>query len=420
MQLEVSNLQSLAIATAIGFLIGFQREWRKQVQDGVQSFAGARTFALVGLVGALCGLFRPFDALLVASGLIAVATLSAAAYWSVARGTPATGATTEVALLVTYLLGALATHGEPALAASGGVAVAILLALKRQVKEWTVAMDAREINAALRFLAISVIVLPTLPDRGFGPYEALNPRNIWLMVVLISGLSFLGYWLTKRYASQGVLLAGAVGGLASSTAATLSLARLAANGTTSATAAASGIVAANLVMILRVAVLLSATAPAALAAIAAPLAAAALAGAVGLRLLWRQAQQSQGLVTLGNPLQLRQALYFAALLSAISVATRFATDRFGGAGLQILAFLTGLGEMDAITLAMARAAASEAASVTDAGRAILTALVANVLVKAVMSRAIAGAAVGTRVGLAFAAILAAGIVAVWFGMGTHS
>ncbi|MEX0643796.1 MAG: MgtC/SapB family protein, partial [Parvularculaceae bacterium] len=167
--LDLTDLQHLAIAAAIGFLIGFQREWRAAEEAKSRSFAGARTFAFVALVGGLAGLVGD-GPLLVAVGFGGVAALTVAAYWAEARSEPGTGGTTEIAILATYLLGVLTTRGEPALAAAGGVGAAILLALKPLVERWTKAIDEREIGAALRFLALTVIILPILPDQAYGPY----------------------------------------------------------------------------------------------------------------------------------------------------------------------------------------------------------------------------------------------------------
>lgn len=262
---DLAEFQNLAIAVAIGFLIGFQREWRAAEEQKPRSFAGARTISFIALVGGLAGLIDN-GALVVAVGLAAIAALTVAAYWAEARTEPSVGGTTEIAILATYLLGVLATRGEPTLAAAGGVGVVILLSLKPLVERWAQSVDRKEVNAAIRFLAIAVIVLPLLPDQGYGPYEALNPRQIWTMVVFISGLSFLGYWLTKLCGAHGVLLTGIVGGLASSTATTVSLSRLVKEGSTNPRAAAAGIVSANVVMLARVGVILSVTSASVLAA----------------------------------------------------------------------------------------------------------------------------------------------------------
>lgn len=408
---NLEDLQNLAVATAIGFIIGFQREWRDVEQAKSHTFAGARTFALVGLVGGVCGLLAGPSLLLVAIGLVAIGGLAIVAYWSQARSTPGTGGTTEVALLGTFLLGALAARGEALAASAAGVIIAILLALKPMVQRWAHSMDAREINAALRFLAITVIILPILPNQGYGPYEALNPRRIWELVVLISGLSFLGYWLTKLYGARGILLTGIVGGLASSTATTLSLSRLVERGSTSAKAGAAGIIAANVVMLARMAALLSVMSMNALEAIWPALAAGAVAGILAAVFFWGREEARGAAVTLGNPMELKPALFFAALLAFVSIVSRAANAEFGTKGVLAVAFATGLADVDSITLTAGAQARTGSLLAQTAGAAALIAAFANIIVKGALAQMIAGSKTGWRVAAGFALVVASGAAA---------
>ncbi|MGE0407724.1 MAG: MgtC/SapB family protein [Amphiplicatus sp.] len=404
---EFADLEHLALATAIGFLLGFEREWRDIGEKKLRSFAGARTFALVGFAGGLAGCL---GVALSVAGLLAVGTLTGVAYWAIAREKAGAGGTTEVALIATFLLGVTATRGEPLLAAIGGVGATILLALKPMTAKWAEKMSAREINAALRFLAVTVVILPILPDKAYGPYDALNPQHIWRMVVLISGLSYLGYWLTKFYGARGVILTGLVGGLASSTATTLSLSRLVKSGGTSTRSGAAGVVAANVMMIARITVLLAAVGAGALVAIWPALAGAGLAGGLATLVLWQGEKndaQEDG-VPLGNPMELKPALFFAALLAVIAVAARFASDQFGDSGLYVVALITGLADVDAITLTAGAEARSGEVAAQAAGIAILIAAAANILVKGTMTFAIAGPRAGLGVAIAFLAVLAGG------------
>ncbi|NWG71268.1 MAG: MgtC/SapB family protein [Parvularculaceae bacterium] len=403
---DLDQFQSLAIATAIGFLIGFEREWR-EAADAEGRFAGARTFALAGLAGGAAGL-APGDGLVVAAGLLGIFSLAGAAYWAKARAEPTTGATTEVAFAATYLLGALATGGAPALAGAGGVATAILLSLKPRVLAAARAFEPKELGAALRFLAIAVIVLPLLPDRGFGPYDAVNPRQIWYFVVLISGLSFAGYWLIKFFGAHGVLLTGVLGGLASSTATTLSLARLARAQAATPLGAAAGVVAANVVMLARVAAILFIAGRDVAAVIAPGLAAAAIAGVGAALLLSRRDQPPGGAIRLGNPMELKPAILFAALLTAITLASRSAVERFGAEGFYVLSALAGLADVDAVTLSAAAQADEAALTARAAGLGVLIAIGANMLLKGGMLTIIAGPRAGTPTLAAFAAMAGAG------------
>jgi len=409
---DFAQFQTLAIATAIGFLIGFEREWR-EATEAEKRFAGARTFALAGLAGGAAGLLAA-DGLVIAAGLLGCFALAGTAYWAKARVEPTTGATTEVAFVATFLLGALATAGDPTLAGAGGVAAAILLAVKPRVLAAARAIEAKELGAALRFLAIAVIVLPLLPDRGFGPYEALNPRQIWLFVVLISGLSFTGYWLIKLFGSRGVLLTGLVGGLASSTATTLSLARLSRDGAATPLAAAAGTIASNVVMLARVAAILSVASREVFGAIAPALAAAGIVGG-GLALLFsRHGQSAAGAVKMGNPMELKPALAFAALLAFITLVSRFSVERFGAEGFLYVSALAGLADVDAVTLSAATQANTASLTAAAAAAGAAAAIAVNMALKGGMLTMIAGIRAGGPTIAVFAAMGAAGASAFVF------
>ena len=404
----LSVLLAVAVALAAGFLIGFEREWTQALEARRHAFAGARTFTLVSFAGGLCGLASQGD-LIVAAGLLAVGGLTVISYWIEAREAKGRGGTTEVALVATYLLGVMAGRGELLLAGAGAVAVTLALSLKDEITRMAHALSETEIHATIRFLAISVLILPIAPDRGFGPYEALNPREIWLMVVLISGLSFVGYWLVKAFGErQGVIAAGLVGGLASSTATTLSLSRRVRDNGGAPAAAAAGVVFANLVMTAKVVLVVAALAPMLVSRIAAPLAAAAVTGVLSALLLWRRAHgEAVGAVSVGNPFELRPALVFAGFIAVISVVSAFVADTIGDEGLYALAFVSGLADVDAVILPVSRQAGAGSLMAAPASLSILIAAAANALAKGAMALGVGGLRVGLPVAMAFAAMIAA-------------
>lgn len=410
----LATLLAAGVALAAGFLIGFEREWTQALENRRHAFAGARTFTLVSFAGALCGLLDA-SAMLAAAGLVAIGALTIFAYSLDAKATEGRGGTTEIALFATYLLGLAAGRGEILLAAAGAVAVTGALSLKDEVRSLARALDAKELHATIRFLAIAVLILPVAPDRDFGPYGAFNPRDFWFMVVLISGLSFVGYWLVRALgAAHGVIAAGLVGGLASSTATTLSLARMTREGTAAPRAAAAGVIMANVVMLIRIALVLAAAAPSLLAPLALPLAAGAAAGGVFAFALWRLSSteaSSAVAVAVGNPFELKPALIFAGLLAAVSLASAVAADRMGDAGLYAVAFVSGLADVDAMTLSAARGTGSGAMALTAAASAILIAIAANILSKGVMALAAGGRSAGAPVIAGFAAMTLAGAAA---------
>ncbi|MFZ5616439.1 MAG: MgtC/SapB family protein [Pseudomonadota bacterium] len=410
----IAVLRNLGIALVAGFLVGFEREWTQDLEGQKHTFAGGRTFALIGFVGGLVGTLS-VEAALVAAALAVVGALTIVGYWFEAKETPGRGGTTEVAIFATLLLGVAAGRGHPLIAAAGAVAVAIVLSLKYRVETWAKALDRREIHATLRFLAIALLVLPVLPDEEFGPYGALNPRSLWTMVVLISGLSFLGYWFVKILGGgRGVLATGVVGGLASSTATTLSLSKFAKDRICAPAAVAAGIVMANVVMLARVGVILGAMSTATLAIAAPALAAGAAVGGAIAYALWRAAPkdgEARRAVALGNPFELRPALYFASLIAVISVASAYGADKFGAAGTYVIGLISGLADVDAMTLSGGRQAATGSISPVVAAGAILLAVASNIAVKGVMALTIGGRRTGLIVLGAFAAIVAAGYAA---------
>lgn len=405
----IEQFQNLAVAVAIGFLIGFEREW-SDAAETKERFAGARTFALAGLFGGAAALFGGAG-VVAAAGLLSIGALAAASYWIKTRADPKAGATTETALVATYLLGALAASGEPVLAAAAGVAAAILLAAKAKVVAAARAIEPKEIAAALRFLAIAVIVLPVLPDRGLGPGGAINPGELWRFVVLISGLSFAGYWLVKYFGERGVLLTGLVGGLASSTATTLSIARLVRDGAAGPAMGAAGVVAANVVMLARVGVILSVVSRPTLAATYPALVAAGFAGALAAFALSRRRTGEGARIELGNPLELRPALIFAGLLASVAIAADILVARYGAGGFLGLAAVTGLADLDALTLSGASQVNAGALDPETAGLGVLIAIAVNMSVKGGMATAVAGARAGAMTAAAFAAMAAAGAAA---------
>lgn len=405
-------LRNLALAATAGFVVGFEREWTQTSEKRRHTFAGARTFALIGMTGGLAGLLDD-GALIAAAALVVIGALTIVGYWIETKEAPGRGGTTEIAIFATLLLGVAAGRGALLLAAAGAVAVAGILSLKPFVSQWARSLTAREIHATLRFLAISVLVLPVLPDESLGPYGALNPRTLWLMVVLISGLSFLGYWLVKFLGGgRGVLVTGIVGGLASSTATTLSLAQFARDRQSAPSAVAAGIVAANVVMLARVGILLAALSPATLSVAAPALVAAGVVGAAIALAIWRAApKDGGGEVKLGNPFEIKPALYFATLIALISVLSAYGADRFGAAGIYAIGFISGLADIDAMTLSASRQAATGSLLPDIAAGAILLAAIANIMTKAIMALTIGGRAAGLLVIAAFAIIIAAGAFA---------
>ncbi len=413
MDLETTFFK-LALALGLGLLMGLQR------QRVDSRLAGIRTFPLIALFGALMALTVPaFGPWLVAAGMLALALLLLIANLIKLRQPDANpGMTSEVAVLLTYGLGAYLVVGHTeAAVALGGVSV-LLLYLKAPMHRIVGAMSDRDVTAVMQFALVTLVVLPVLPDRSFGPYEVLNPFRIWLMVVLIVTINLAGFVARKLAAAQtGALLGGIVGGLVSSTATTVSYARRSrgeAGGSAQAAGAALAtlvIVVASAMSLLRVMVEVAVVAPRHFAAIGAPL--GALLGWMALLslLAWRHGrrQKAETLPEGGNPAELKPALLFGALYALVILAVAFAKDRFGDAGLYPVALLSGLTDVDAITLSTANLANAGRIEADVGARLVLLAVLANLAFKGGCAMVLGSSALRARIALYFGLALAGGV-----------
>jgi uncharacterized membrane protein (DUF4010 family) len=410
---EFETLYRLGLALFIGLLIGTERGWHTRAEKSGERAAGIRTFALIGLLGGLSGLLSDIlsDLVLVAV-FIGLAALSVAAYVVGARAKDgARGFTTEVAELVTFALGAYAVLGDMALAAIAAVVTVVLLQAKPELHGLVERIDRLELNSAIRLLVISVIVLPLLPNRGFGPGDVINPLELWWMVVLISAVSFAGYFSVKLIGPRaGPLVSGALGGLASSTAVALGFSRLAAKEPGLGAAMATGISIAGAIMFVRVPVIAAFADPELALALAPPLGAMAAATLAATFLVARGAQprQAETPAEIRDPSDVATALKFGVFLLVLTLVSYFLRERFGDKGLYAVALAAGLADVDAITLTVARTA-GDLGSRATAVYAILLAVFSNTLVKAAIPAVIAGAALAWRVAAALGAGLVAGL-----------
>lgn len=404
----------ISVALALGLIVGVERGWRaRDVESGVRSL-GMRSFGLVGLLGGVVGSLAEGDAgWLLGLSFIGVAGFAALTYFQTARATGDYGATTELALLVTFSLGALAATGHEVEAAGAAVGTALLLSSKTRLHAFVAALDERELTAALQLLLVATVVIPLLPDRALGPYGAVNPRVIGWLVLLISGISFVGYVAVKLLgARRGTLVTAVLGGLTSSTAVTLAFARAARRDPRNAPLLGAGIGLAAATMALRVGVLVSFVAPELLPYLALPLA-ALTAVPVAAALLVRapaDGAAERDSLPLRNPLQLEFALGWAALLALLSVLSRALHDWLGEQGLYLLAGISGFADVDSISLSLARMVPDPVAA-SLAAHAIALAALSNTLAKAILAIVVGGRRLALYGGAILLATLAAGAIA---------
>lgn len=412
---QIEIFQRLGVALAVGLLIGMERGWHERdVPDGGR-MAGLRTFGLIGLAGGLWALLATtLGAVLLGFGFLAVAGVMAVAYWQIAKAERTFGLTTVIAGLVTFALGALAVASFLDVAAAVAAVTALLLGLKPTLHRWLAAIDEGELFAALQLALISLVVLPILPNVGFGPYAALNPYKLWWMVVLIAGISFAGYVAVRVIGvGKGILLTGLFGGLVSSTAVTLSFSRRAKDDAALAPTLAAGVVIASTIMFPRIGFLVWAIQPSLLPSVVVPLAAMALGGVLSGLWLMRKPVATGGAAPeqrLSNPFELKTAITFGALLAGILVLARALHDTFGEAGLYALGVVSGLADVDALTVSASQMA-GQGVPAEAAAAAILLAAASNTVVKASLVTGIAGKAMARQVVLSFSAILLTGLAA---------
>lgn len=409
---DLETLQRLALALAIGILIGLERGWReREVPEGGR-VAGVRTFALGGLLGGVSALLSDSTS----DAVMAVAFLAYAAILIALRlrsrpDSNDVGATTIVAGLVTFALGALAVEGSMQAAAAGAVMTALLLGIKPQLHRFIARIEREELMAVLKLLVMSVVLLPVLPNEGFGPWQALNPYKLWWMVVLVTGISFVGYVAVKvAGARRGIVLAAVAGGIVSSTAVTASLSRQARSSTALAPLYAGGVALACATMFPRLILLVSVVHPALFEQLWPPLAAAACAGLIVAAWLIRRgrSETADGVQNEHrNPFEFSLALRFGVFLAVIAVLSRALQDWLGEAGVYLLAAASGLADVDAITLTLANMREGAPAAHLIANAICLAAAV-NTVVKAGLSFHLGGAAFGSRVAAALGASLVAG------------
>lgn len=390
MEDPIELLYRFGVALVLGLFMGLQREYafrRRVGEDDRELLAGARTFSIIALIGAAAAMSSEIlgGDLPFVVGLGAVALLLAVGHFWQARERNI-GLTTEMAALVALFTGALSYWGHLRLAAALGVGTAVLLSLKVQTHTLARKIDREDVFATLKFAVITVIVLPLLPREGYGPppLDVVVPYNVWLMVVLISGISFLGYVLIQIVGPRrGVGLTGILGGLASSTAVTLSVAERSRSVRGLDQAFALAVLLAWAVMLVRIVVEVAIVHPPLVLSVWGPMAAILVVSLVYCGYLYRiqgskEQEQDEGFK---NPFRLGPALTFGALYAVILVVTSWAESYFGDAGIYISSVVGGLAGIDAVTLSMARLQQDGTLTADIATRAIIIAAAANTLLK---------------------------------------
>ncbi len=402
----------VAVALAAGLLIGIERGWQDRDAESGRRVAGIRTFALIALLGSGWGLLlKDSPLLLLGFAFFGFAVVVAASQVTKAIRLGDYGITTTIAGLLTFVLGAAAVQGHVVFVASVAVVTTTLLGVKPILHQWVKRLDQNDLFAVFKMLLISVVLLPVLPNQGYGPWGFFNPFEIWWMVVLIAGVSFSGYFAMKAVgAKRGVGLTALFGGLVASTAVTLNFSKIGRDSPEHSRILAAGILIASGTMFPRSILLAGVIHPPMMALLAIPLGAMALVCFGGAALYWKSSEKEAdpGGEGLRNPFEIMTALKFGALLALVMFLVRALRDAFGDMGIYLIAVLSGLTDVDTITLSMSRLASDDLAAAV-AARAIVLACISSTLFKGLLTVFIARGEMAPRVAVPMAISAATGI-----------
>ncbi|GEO04287.1 hypothetical protein AAE02nite_19510 [Adhaeribacter aerolatus] len=409
------HIQILGISLGLGLLVGLQRQMANS------QVAGIRTFPMFTMLGTLSAfLSQAFGGWILAAGFISVTALLVIANLLRSRTQEpiSPGQTTEAAVLLMYGVGAYLVAGDRTIAIAIGGLVAVLLHFKKPLHGFIQKVGYDDSRVVMQFVLISLVILPILPNQAFGPYRVLNPHDIWLMVVLIVGIGMCGYFAYKFFGKQaGTLLGGILGGLISSTATTVSYARRTKHTPDASVLAAYVILTASTVAFLRIIVEIIVVAPRQAGQLVPPLAALflLLLGIIGALYFWNRHKQEEAQIPeQGNPAELKSAFVFAGLYALVMLGTAAARDYFGNSGLYAVGFLSGLTDVDAITLSTAKLVQSEKLHAHTGWQVILIAALSNLLFKGAMVAVLGHRRLFYQVAILFSIAITGGLLMLWF------
>lgn len=399
----------LGIALCLGLLVGLQR------QRVNHPLAGLRTFGMIAVFGGVCALLgQTLGPWLVPAGLIASVACMLVGVWRIGAQADGPQLTTVFAALIMYGVGAMSVLGDPVLCAVVTGALTVLLHAKDRLHHLVAGLGREDITAVMQFTLITLVILPILPDRTFGPYQVFNPREAWLLVVLIVTIGLGGYVAYKLLGSRaGTLLGAILGGLISSTATTVSYARRTAAGQ-GVGLAAMAIMLASAISAIRVIGIIVVVAPAQAAVFWPPLAILAGLMLVQAAGLWFTARDEHaGATEHKNPAQLGTAVVFAGLYGVVLIAVAWARDTLGPNAIYGVAAASGATDMDAIALSTARLVEKAQLDPQVAWRAVVIGLLANAVFKAGAAAVLGSRRLAVLVGVMFGVVVVAGALVIW-------
>lgn len=379
----------LLAALLLGTLIGLQRGWVARHREEGERVAGIRTHALVGLMGGVSALLsETLTPWVFPVALLSLSAIALVAYQAKMQREDRFGITSLVGMLLTFMLGAIAMSVSVFLAAACAVVIALILDYKTDIHNLMGKLEEHELSAGLKLLLISVVVLPLLPNEGYGPGEAINPYQIWWLVVLIAGISFVGYFSVRMAdARRGILFTSLFAGLSSTTALTLHFSKLSRQAPEASRLLTVGILVACGTMFPRVLIYVYVINPDMVRLLLPPVVSMALVLFIPAVFIWRKTEHKVDLkkpVLDRNPLDLSSALYFGVLITVILLLGEWLRNALGDTGVYTLAAASGIADVHAITLSLTRMSLS-GTSVEVAMIGIVIASAVNNLVKAGMT-----------------------------------
>lgn len=402
----------LLISIGIGFLIGLERQFSKEVKEKEDQFAGLRTFTMISIMGFLSAfLTQQFGPWLFAISFGGMFLFVIVSYMLTAQRAGSHGGTSEITSLITFLLGALVFHRYFLLALIIMVVILLLLVFKPTLHGFVKKLQSEELHAIILFVIMSALVIPFLPDKNFGPYDLWNLKEIWKMVVLVSGTSLVGYMIAKILGNQGTMWAGLIGGLVSSTSVALAFSRRSKlSDDTASFFYAVGIIAACTIMFPRVLFEVYVVNPALARQLWLPVAIITSAGIASAFLLYKRSKgkSEDADLPLKNPLDLKTAIQFALLFAGIQWLVQFCNERFGDQGTYLAGAISGITDVDAITLSMAKMSIGTVQS-DLAINTILIAALANTLVKFLIVMILGSGQLRMSASVGFAVIFFSGL-----------
>ncbi|SRR6056297_2897713 len=413
--MNYEDIITLGIALGLGLLVGMQREKTNN------KLAGVRTFTLLAILGAFSGFItRDFDNLFIISALVIgiTAFLVVGNILSKKGATDADfGQTTEIAALLMYLLGVYLVLGDQVIGVIAGGLMAVLLYAKEKIHGVIERLKSKDLSAIMTFTGISLVILPLLPNKTYGPFDVINPQNIWLMVTLIVGISVVGYFIYKFLGKKvGVLSNSILGGLISSTATTVSYAKITNEGDKIDKLSIFVIVGASAIALVRIVIEMGVVIPERLPEMIAPIAVQFIVMSLLCIFLFRRIQKGKSEGSMPepkNPAQLKTAITFGLLYGVLLLAVAFAKEEFENEALYIVAIISGLTDVDAITLSLSQFIKQGNLDVDTGWRLILLASLSNLLFKGALAATFGTKQLAKWVGVSFGISIVAGLLLIW-------